>query len=106
MADPAPSLAELSDPVTPEAAAILDALGFPVFVVGADDAVCGVNVAAEQVVDQGAASLVGQPRARLVPPDSPGFSLIAQVRTAGSGDAGGRGNPGRARLSGVRRRGG
>lgn len=84
MADPAPALAALPDPVTPEAAAILDALGFPVFVVGADDAVCFVNVAAEQFFGQGAATLVGQPLVRLVPPDSPLFSLIAQVRTAGA----------------------
>ncbi len=68
----------LSDP-----AAVLGALPEPVVVVEADDAVAYVNPAAEQLFQVGSAAALGRPLATLLPPDSPVFDLIAQVRAGG-----------------------
>ena len=63
-----------------EPSSILNALAEPILVVGPDDRVAYLNQAAEQFFDASANSLAGGPLTELLPPDSPIFDLIQQVR--------------------------
>jgi two-component system nitrogen regulation sensor histidine kinase GlnL len=73
----------LTAPV-PDAASVLAALAFPVVVIDAAGCIGYVNGMSEQFFEHGASNLVGQPLARVVPADSPVFSLIRQVRDTGA----------------------
>ena len=64
----------------PDAASVLAALAFPVVVIDGDGRIGYVNGMSEQFFEHSAANLVGQDLARVVPADSPVFSLIRQVR--------------------------
>jgi two-component system nitrogen regulation sensor histidine kinase GlnL len=68
----------------PDAASVLAALAIPVVVIDADGCVGYLNGMSEQFFEHSASSLVGQDLARVVPPDSPIFSLIRQVRNTGA----------------------
>ena len=68
----------------PDAASVLAALAFPVIVVDADDRIGYVNATSEQFFEHSASSLVGQDLTRLMPADSPVFSLVRQVRSSGA----------------------
>ena len=68
----------------PDAASVLAALAFPVIVVDANDRIGYINATSEQFFEHSASSLVGQDLTRLVPADSPVFSLIRQVRSTGA----------------------
>ena len=64
-------------------AAVLNALPGPVLVVDRAGVLAYLNPAAEQFFQGGRAALIGQPLARLIPPDSPILDLIDQVRRGG-----------------------
>lgn len=68
----------------PDAASVLAALAFPVIVIDTNDLIGYVNATAEQFFEHSASSLIGQDLARIVPEDSPIFSLIRQVRADGA----------------------
>jgi len=68
----------------PDAASVLAALAFPVIVVDANDRIGYINATSEQFFEHSASSLVGQDLTRLMPTDSPVFSLIRQVRSTGA----------------------
>jgi two-component system nitrogen regulation sensor histidine kinase GlnL len=76
--------AEAMVALAPDSAAVLGALAFPVLVVNGENRVGYLNAAAEQFFDYSASSLLGQPLSRVIPPDSPVFSLIDQVRSGGA----------------------
>lgn len=80
--------APLSEAGGHDAAAILGALPFSVIVLDEDDGIVYVNSAAEQFFHQGAPALRGRPMGELLPPDSPLFSLITQVRSTGASVSG------------------
>src|SRR5579863_3410024 len=67
----------------PDPSQVLAALPEPLLVVDADDRVCFVNAAAEQLFDTGAATLVGTNLGAMLPQDGPLFALIAGVRETG-----------------------
>src|SRR5487761_1551497 len=67
----------------PDPTQILSALPEPLIVVDADDRVCFVNAAAEQLFDTGAATMVGTVLGDMLPIDGPLFALIASVRESG-----------------------
>ena len=67
-----------------DVAAVLGAFSFPVMVIGADDRIDYVNGAAEQFFEHGKNYLTGQTLDRVLPPDSPVLSVIAQVRAEGA----------------------
>src|SRR5690348_13746635 len=67
----------------PDPTQVLAALPEPLLVVDADDRVCFVNAAAEQLFDTGAATLVGTNLGTMLPQDGPLFALIAGVRETG-----------------------
>ena len=64
--------------------AILNALADPVFVVGADNEITYLNLAAEQFFQASAAALVGTALSASIPADSPVFALIDKVRATGN----------------------
>jgi two-component system, NtrC family, nitrogen regulation sensor histidine kinase GlnL len=66
-----------------DASAVLGALPDPVLVVDAKSALLYANAAAEQFFDASAFTLLGRPLAELLPPDSPVFALIDNVRASG-----------------------
>ncbi len=66
-----------------DAAAILNALSRPLFVVDGDDRVTYVNMAAEQFFKASSAQLIGRSLRDILPADSPVFALIRQVRSGG-----------------------
>ncbi len=67
--------ATASDP-----ASILNAVGNAIVVIDRSDCVRFANHAAEQMLGASSAVLGGRPLARLIPRDSPLFSLLEQVR--------------------------
>lgn len=68
-----------------DASAVLNALASPVLVIGPEDRIGYVNMAAEQFFDTSAADLRGRPLHDLIPADSPLFALLEQVRAHGAG---------------------
>lgn len=68
-----------------DAGAVLNALASPVLVIGPEDRIGYVNMAAEQFFDTSAANLRGRPLHDLIPADSPLFALLEQVRAHGAG---------------------
>lgn len=68
-----------------DAGAVLNALASPVLVIGPEDRIGYVNMAAEQFFDTSAANLRGRPLHDLIPADSPLFALLEQVRAHGTG---------------------
>ncbi len=66
-----------------DATAVLAALPDPVLVVDAVGALIYANAAAEQFFDTSAATLLGTRLNELLPPDSPVFALIDNVRASG-----------------------
>lgn len=86
VAGPAEGAADPSAaPGGPAAEEIFRALPFAVMVTGGDGTILRVNPAAEQFLGRGAAHLVGRALDAAFPPDSPVFSLLAQVAASGSG---------------------
>ena len=77
------NLASKFRPAPPDPTQILSALPEPLIVVDADDRVCFVNAAAEQLFDTGAATMVGTVLGDMLPIDGPLFALIASVRESG-----------------------
>lgn len=63
--------------------AILNALAEPIFVVDEFGNVCFANLAAEQFLAMSASALLGRKLTEILPSDSPIFSLIEHVRSAG-----------------------
>ncbi len=68
-----------------DAGAVLNALASPVLVIGPEDRIGYVNMAAEQFFDTSAANLRGRSLHDLIPADSPLFALLEQVRAHGAG---------------------
>jgi two-component system, NtrC family, nitrogen regulation sensor histidine kinase GlnL len=60
--------------------AVVNALPDAMLVIGAEGAIRFVNLAAEQFFDASAAWLAGRQLSEILPPDSPLFALIEQVR--------------------------
>ncbi|MGH6983692.1 MAG: two-component system sensor histidine kinase NtrB [Stellaceae bacterium] len=77
------SLAGKLGAAPPDPSQVLAALPEPLLVVDADDRICFVNAAAEQLFDTGAATLVGANLGTMLPQDGPLFALIAGVRETG-----------------------
>ncbi|MGQ0663857.1 MAG: two-component system sensor histidine kinase NtrB [Pseudomonadota bacterium] len=82
MARAAGKLALPRAPIEP--AAVLGALPDAVLVVGPGNVIEQVNPAAEQFFDAGAAHLCGKKLAEFLPPDSPLFAVLRQVRQSGT----------------------
>ncbi len=68
-----------------DAGSVLNALASPVLVIGPEDRIGYVNMAAEQFFDTSAANLRGRPLHDLIPADSPLFALLEQARAHGAG---------------------
>ncbi|MGE0745322.1 MAG: nitrogen regulation protein NR(II) [Rhodospirillales bacterium] len=69
---------------SPAADVVLSALPFAILIIDANNVVRYVNGAAEQMFEQGAALLTGQPLHELLMPDNPILSLLEQVRGQGT----------------------
>jgi two-component system nitrogen regulation sensor histidine kinase GlnL len=69
--------------VAPDAAAVLNALSRPLFVIDAEDRFTYANMAAEQFLQSSSAHLHGRRLSEVLPADSPVFALIGQVRAGG-----------------------
>jgi two-component system nitrogen regulation sensor histidine kinase GlnL len=67
----------------PDAAAVLNALSRPLFVIDAEDRFTYANMAAEQFLQSSSAHLHGRRLSEVLPADSPVFALIGQVRAGG-----------------------
>jgi len=79
------SVRHREDRLEVDAGAVLNALAGPVLVIGPEDRIGYVNMAAEQFFDTSAANLRGRPLHDLIPADSPLFALLEQVRAHGAG---------------------
>jgi two-component system nitrogen regulation sensor histidine kinase GlnL len=80
-----PTTAARLDPVPQyDTGAILGMLPTPVVVVDGEDRVHFVNLEAQQFFDSGESVMLGQPLDGLVPPDSPIFDMLRQVRAQGA----------------------
>lgn len=79
------SVRQREDRLEVDAGAVLNALASPVLVIGPEDRIGYVNMAAEQFFDTSAANLRGRPLHDLIPADSPLFALLEQVRAHGAG---------------------
>src|SRR5690242_10138932 len=66
-----------------EATAVLAALPDPVLVVDLSGRLLYANAAAEQFFDSSTMTLLGMPLVQLLPPDSPVFALLDNVRDSG-----------------------
>jgi two-component system nitrogen regulation sensor histidine kinase GlnL len=66
-----------------EATAVLGALPDPVLVIDVAGRLLYVNAAAEQFFDSSTMTLLGTPLTQLLPPDSPVFALLDNVRDSG-----------------------
>ena len=67
-----------------DSATILDLLPAPVVTLDGEDRVTSANAAAEQFFRASAAFMIDRPLNQFVPPDSPLFALVSQVRRANS----------------------
>ena len=79
------SVRQREDRLEVDAGAVLNALAGPVLVIGPEDRIGYVNMAAEQFFDTSAANLRGRPLHDLIPADSSLFALLEQVRAHGAG---------------------
>ena len=79
------SVRQREDRLEVDAGAVLNALASPVLVIGPEDRIGYVNMAAEQFFDTSAANLRGRPLHDLIPADSSLFALLEQVRAHGAG---------------------
>lgn len=79
------SVRQREDRLEVDAGAVLNALAGPVLVIGPEDRIGYVNMAAEQFFDTSAANLRGRPLHDLIPADSPLFALLERVRAHGAG---------------------
>jgi len=68
----------------PDAASVLNALTSPVLLLDDAGVIQQVNTAVEDLLEMGAAHLVGRRLDALLPPDSPVFALIAQAAETGA----------------------
>ena len=59
---------------------ILNGLSSAILVINADQSILKLNAAAEQFLSSSATNIVGHPLSDFIPPDSPLFALVEQVR--------------------------
>ncbi|MFQ5955669.1 MAG: nitrogen regulation protein NR(II) [Kiloniellales bacterium] len=78
------SVLKRKEGVEVDAGTVLSALASPVVVIGPDDRIGYVNMAAEQFFDTSAVNLREERLRDLIPADSPLFELIEQVRAHGA----------------------
>jgi two-component system nitrogen regulation sensor histidine kinase GlnL len=62
---------------------VVGSLPYPVIVLNADDRIDYINGSAENFFEQGRIFLLGRPIDQFLPPDSPIFSLLSQVKQEG-----------------------
>src|SRR5579875_3761802 len=77
------NLARKFGTAAPDPTQILAALPEPLMVLDGDDRIAYVNAAAEQLLDTGAATLIGTALGDMLPQDGPLFALVRSVRETG-----------------------